>query len=59
MTKRDASGPPTEAEADYCEAEVARRRDEVVRRMLKTPHKPQEKTRAPNAKKRRKTPAKA
>lgn len=31
---------PRETEADYSEAEIARRRDETARRMIATPRKP-------------------
>lgn len=51
--------PPKEAEADFSEEEIARRRDEVARRMLSTPYTPQAKTRQPKAKKKKKAPAKA
>lgn len=48
---------PTETEADFSEKEIARRRDEVVKRMLNTPYAPQAKPKA--AKKKKKAPAKA
>jgi hypothetical protein len=53
------SPPPATADADFSEEEIARRRDEVVRRMLNTPHKPQEKTRVKKVKKKRKQTTKA
>lgn len=49
--------PPTETDADYPEKEIARRRDEVSRRLLNTPYSPQTPAK-PNAKK-KKAPAKA
>ncbi len=33
--------PPKKIDADYSEKEIARRRDEVARRMLNTPYSPQ------------------
>lgn len=50
--------PPRETGADYSEEEIARRRDEVSKRLLSTPYTPQAKTRQPKAKK-KKAPAKA
>jgi hypothetical protein len=51
--------PPRKIDADYGEEEIARRRDQVAKRMLSTPYTPQAKTRQPKAKKKRKAPAKA
>jgi hypothetical protein len=48
---------PTETDADFDEAEIARRRDEVTRRMLNTPYAPQ--TPMKKAKKKKKARAKA
>lgn len=48
--------------ADFSEVEIARRRDEVTRRMLNTPYSPQETKKAQAAKakkKKRKASAKA
>jgi hypothetical protein len=47
--------PPKEAEADFSEAEIARRRDEIARRMLNMPYTPQAKTRQPKKKKKKGT----
>ena len=49
--------PPTETEADFPEREIAKRRDEVVRRMLNTPYAPQQKK--AKAKKKKRQPQKA
>ncbi|HRK62954.1 MAG TPA: hypothetical protein PLN53_01080 [Terricaulis sp.] len=51
MAKPPADAPPTEIDADFPEDEIARRRDEVTRRLLNTPYKAQDKTRAPKKKK--------
>jgi hypothetical protein len=57
--KQPAPDPvPTEAEADFTEEEIARRRDETARRMLSTPYAPQQ-TKKAKAKKKRKAPVKA
>lgn len=59
MTKKSPPEPaPSEMDADFSEEEIARRRDDVTRRMLNTPYTPQAKPKAAKAKK-RKTPAKA
>lgn len=57
MPKGEPDAPPKETEADFPEREIARRRDEVVRRMLNTPYAPQQKKQ--KAKKKKKAPAKA
>jgi len=57
MPPKAPDSTPTEIEADYSESEIARRRDEVTRRMLNTPYAPQQKPKA--AKKKKKAPAKA
>jgi hypothetical protein len=45
--------PPRETDADYSEEEIARRRDEVAKRMLSTPYTPQAKTRQPKVKRKK------
>lgn len=57
MSKNDVP-PPTEADADFSEAEIARRRDAVIRKMLATPPEPQ-KAKKFAAKKKKRAPAKA
>lgn len=60
MTRKVPPDPsPAETDADFPEKEIARRRDEVVRRMLNTPYEPQKPKRAKKTKKKRKAPAKA
>lgn len=51
--------PPREIDADYSEAEIARRRDELVGRMLNTPPTPQTPKNAQAKKKKKKAPIKA
>jgi hypothetical protein len=50
--------PPRRTDADFTEEEIARRRDEVTRRMLNTPYEPQ-KPLSEKTKKRKKAKAKA
>ncbi|MCR6643771.1 MAG: hypothetical protein NVV62_04235 [Terricaulis sp.] len=53
---------PSSIAADFSEEEIARRRDEVVRRMLNTPYAPQKpkgEGKASKPKKKKKAPAKA
>jgi hypothetical protein len=54
---RPPAPPPTETDADFSEEHIARRRDEVIRRMLNTPPEPQKPKGAKVKKK--KAPAKA
>jgi hypothetical protein len=58
MTTTPKPETPTEADADFPEKEIARRRDEVTRRMLNTPYSPQTPKNA-KAKRKKKAPAKA
>lgn len=58
----DTDDLPIEADADFTEEEIARRRDEVARRMLSTPYAPQKPkgdASASKPKKRKKAQAKA
>ena len=51
---------PTKIDADFSEEEIARRRDDVSRRLLSTTHKPQSSASKSKAKKKaKKAPAKA
>ncbi|UPT61713.1 MAG: hypothetical protein M0D54_15080 [Hyphomonadaceae bacterium JAD_PAG50586_4] len=57
-----ATKPPADTDADFTEEEIARRRDDVARRMLNTPYKPQAPkgdADASKPKKKKKAPAKA
>lgn len=54
---KEPAQTPSKADADFSEEEIARRRDEVARRMLNTPYTPQAKTKKP--KKKKKAPVKA
>lgn len=62
MPKLPTELPPKEMDADFSEAEIARRRDEAVRRMLNTapsPQKPKGKGKASAPRKKKKASAKA
>lgn len=59
MAKPPTEPPPTEIDADFSEEEIKRRRDEVARRMLSTPYKPQKPKGDGAPKKKRKAPTKA
>jgi len=50
--------PPKKIDADFSEKEIARRRDEVTRRMLNTPYSPQAPIKT-KSKKKKKAPVKA